>query len=263
MAEYDLPATVDFIVEKTGQEQLYYVGHSQGTMITFTAFSTIPELAKRIKILFALAPIITVKYTQNPLKKLTDLSRNIVKMLLGDRMFYSHACFDQLIARKVCNRKLFHYICSNFLFTVNRFDPKNLNMSRLDVYLAQIPVGTSAQNIQHRAQAANSGLKVYREKQTEHKLPQDNTLKEQEVGWDSRLQMPCHLAPITPSRETAHYLRTEALMVPPQLPAMCRHSAQSWGHRGTSPVTKRDVTGRWALQSLAESLDKELCFPQI
>ncbi|KAK2491748.1 hypothetical protein MC885_005146 [Smutsia gigantea] len=37
---------------------------------------------------------------------------------------------------------------------------KNLStlQSRLDVYLAQIPAGTSAQNIQHWAQAANSGL---------------------------------------------------------------------------------------------------------
>lgn len=33
MAKFDLPATIDFIVEKTGQEKLYYVGHSQGTTI--------------------------------------------------------------------------------------------------------------------------------------------------------------------------------------------------------------------------------------
>lgn len=33
MANYDLPATIKFIVEKTGQERVYYVGHSQGTTI--------------------------------------------------------------------------------------------------------------------------------------------------------------------------------------------------------------------------------------
>lgn len=50
------------------------------SLSAFIAFSTIPELAKRIKIFFALAPIITVKYTQSPLKKLTALSRRIVKV---------------------------------------------------------------------------------------------------------------------------------------------------------------------------------------
>lgn len=33
MANYDLPDSVNFILNKTGQEQLYYVGHSQGTTI--------------------------------------------------------------------------------------------------------------------------------------------------------------------------------------------------------------------------------------
>ncbi|XP_054515739.1 lipase member K isoform X2 [Pan troglodytes] len=157
MAKYDLPATINFIIEKTGQKRLYYVGHSQGTTIAFIAFSTNPELAKKIKIFFALAPVVTVKYTQSPMKKLTTLSRRVVKVLFGDKMFHPHTLFDQFIATKVCNRKLFRHICSNFLFTLSGFDPQNLNMSRLDVYLSHNPAGTSVQNMLHWAQAVNSG----------------------------------------------------------------------------------------------------------
>ena len=32
MIKYDLLATVDFVVKKTGQKQIYYVGHSQGAL---------------------------------------------------------------------------------------------------------------------------------------------------------------------------------------------------------------------------------------
>nr|XP_001082335.2 lipase member K [Macaca mulatta]XP_015312402.1 lipase member K [Macaca fascicularis] len=157
MAKYDLPATISFIIEKTGQKRLYYVGHSQGTTIAFIAFSTNPELAKRIKIFFALAPVVTLKYTRSPMKKLTTLSRQVVKVLFGDKMFHPHTLFDKFIATKVCSRKLFHRICSNFLFTLSGFDPQNLNMSRLDVYLSHNPAGTSVQNMLHWAQAVNSG----------------------------------------------------------------------------------------------------------
>ena len=33
MAKYDLPDSINFIVKQTQQEQIFYVGHSQGTTI--------------------------------------------------------------------------------------------------------------------------------------------------------------------------------------------------------------------------------------
>ena len=48
MAEFDIPATVDFILNKTGQEQLYYVGHSEGTLIMFAQLSENPNFAKKV-----------------------------------------------------------------------------------------------------------------------------------------------------------------------------------------------------------------------
>ena len=60
MAKYDLPATMDYIERITGQDQLVYIGHSQGTLIAFAALSTNPEFAKKIKLFIVLAPIVTI-----------------------------------------------------------------------------------------------------------------------------------------------------------------------------------------------------------
>ena len=71
MAKYDLPAMIDFVVAKTGQSQVYYAGHSQGTLIAFAELSHNKELAKKIKSVYGLGPVSTVKYMESPIKYLT------------------------------------------------------------------------------------------------------------------------------------------------------------------------------------------------
>ena len=39
MAAIDLPNMIDYVLNKTGQESLFYFGHSQGSIIGFTGFS--------------------------------------------------------------------------------------------------------------------------------------------------------------------------------------------------------------------------------
>ena len=47
MAKYDIPAIVDAVLEKSGKKNLYYIGHSQGTLIMFTHLAEI-RVSKRI-----------------------------------------------------------------------------------------------------------------------------------------------------------------------------------------------------------------------
>ncbi|KAF7247479.1 Lysosomal acid lipase/cholesteryl ester hydrolase [Varanus komodoensis] len=71
MGYYDIPAILYFILNKTGQQQLYYVGHSEGAASGFVAFSTWPKLAERVKVFFALSPATTITYATSPLLKLS------------------------------------------------------------------------------------------------------------------------------------------------------------------------------------------------
>ena len=55
MGKYDVPAVLAHILEETGVEQIYYVGHSMGTTMFFVAMATHPELNSKIKLMSALA----------------------------------------------------------------------------------------------------------------------------------------------------------------------------------------------------------------
>lgn len=60
----DLPAMLDYVIAKTGQEKIFYVGHSQGTIMGFAGFTANQTLASHIETFFALAPVTTVQHIQ-------------------------------------------------------------------------------------------------------------------------------------------------------------------------------------------------------
>ncbi|XP_044516276.1 lipase member J-like [Gracilinanus agilis] len=152
MARYDLPASIDYIVKKTGQK-IYYVGHSQGTLIGFLAFSTLPKLAQKVKAFYALAPIFYVQHIQSvPFQVLFQISPKLLKYVLGDKDFLPETELNRLLATKVCNNEIIGFICGKVIFSLFGCEPQNLNMSRIDVYVAHNPAGTSVQNILHYIQ---------------------------------------------------------------------------------------------------------------
>ncbi|KFP90213.1 Lipase member M, partial [Apaloderma vittatum] len=160
MAMYDLPATIDFVLQKTGQKQLYYVGYSQGCTIAFIAFSSMPELAQKIKMFFALAPVLTTKHAKSPITKMSfllDKQFKVLQLLLGrtDASLPMRKLWKFLPG--LCRHPLLHKPCANLLFLLGGYNEKNLNMTRLDVYMSHFPVGTSVKNMIHWAQVTKSG----------------------------------------------------------------------------------------------------------
>ncbi|XP_068957742.1 lipase member K-like [Petaurus breviceps papuanus] len=156
MAKYDLVATLNFVMNKTNQETLYYVGHDQGVTIALAAFSTNPKLAERIKMLFALAPVVSVQHSRGPLKTLMSIPTPLFKVIFGRKELFPKSALSHFLSSQVCNRKGFNILCADFLFRVYGYDRENINMSRLDVYLSQNPAGISVQNIVHWSQILHS-----------------------------------------------------------------------------------------------------------
>ena len=93
MADIDLPAMLNYVLNVTGQEQLFYVGHSQGTLIAFTGFSDNPELGKKVKAFFALAPV----YTLNNSTEIAKAAAKILYPLV--KVFNSKCTTNQVLMR--------------------------------------------------------------------------------------------------------------------------------------------------------------------
>ncbi|PIK57460.1 putative gastric triacylglycerol lipase [Apostichopus japonicus] len=159
MAEYDLPAMINYALKITRRNQLYYIGHSQGTMIGFAGFSKNKELAKKVKTFYALAPVSTVGNMTSPLRYLATFLPEIQFLfdLFGVKEFLPSDWFTKWLATDVCSPTS-EIFCSSILFIICGFDVNNLNETRLPVYLAHTPSGTSVQNMVHFAQMVNSDL---------------------------------------------------------------------------------------------------------
>ncbi|KYO42356.1 hypothetical protein Y1Q_0022212 [Alligator mississippiensis] len=147
MGKYDIPATLHFILEKTGQKQLYYAGHSAGTTIGFTAFLTNPELAQKIKVFFALGPVATLTYATSPVIKFLRLPESLLKIFFGNKgVFQQYEPLKKFVT-KLCT--VLSKFCTSIFFFVAGHNIPNMNMSRADVYVAHAPAGTAVQNILH------------------------------------------------------------------------------------------------------------------
>uniref|UniRef100_A0A8C7H682 Lipase, gastric n=1 Tax=Oncorhynchus kisutch TaxID=8019 RepID=A0A8C7H682_ONCKI len=157
MAKKDLPAVVNHILKTTGQETIYYVGHSQGTTIAFVAFSSMPELASKIKMFFGLAPVTTVAFTTSPITKLSIFPDYLIWDLFGKRDFMPQSSLIKWFATKFCSKEPHSELCGNIFFVLCGFDELNLNMTRTPVYISHCPAGTSVQNMIHWSQAVHVG----------------------------------------------------------------------------------------------------------
>ncbi|KAL4961827.1 sterol esterase [Aspergillus stella-maris] len=97
-AFHDIPDSIDYILELTGQPSLSYIGFSQGTAQAFATLSINPRLNQKVDVFVALAPAMAPARISSPVvDSLMKASPNFIFLLFGRRSILSSTTMWQTI----------------------------------------------------------------------------------------------------------------------------------------------------------------------
>ena len=65
MAQFDMPAQLQYVLTTTGSKQLSFIAHSQGTTVLLAALSFRPELTRSLASVVLLAPVAFSRHIQS------------------------------------------------------------------------------------------------------------------------------------------------------------------------------------------------------
>ncbi|KAJ8707871.1 hypothetical protein PYW07_011548 [Mythimna separata] len=153
---YDLPAMIDYILNKTDETSLKYIGHSQGTTSFFVMASERPEYNEKIALMVALSPVAYMSNVQSPIVRLMSPGTFILHRLSKSLGLYEFLPDNNLIRTLkllICGTgPVSEILCSNTLFLMSGYDFPQLNVTNLPVVLGHLPSGASMKQFAHYGQ---------------------------------------------------------------------------------------------------------------
>ncbi|WYZ39241.1 hypothetical protein EsH8_III_001155 [Colletotrichum jinshuiense] len=97
-AFHDIPDSIAYILETTGEESLSYIGFSQGTAQSFATLAIHPKLNQQVNVFIALAPAMSPAGLSNGIvDALVKASPQVLFLLFGRRSILSSATMWQSI----------------------------------------------------------------------------------------------------------------------------------------------------------------------
>jgi len=144
------------VIANTTLATLAYIGHSQGTVIMFGLLSTRPEYSNKIKPFIAMAPVTSVGNIKTLFKALKIGA--FIKFKPGP--FSLHHPVSKKKHQLSC-LPIVGFLHGLRNFIMSGLDVQGLNFTRLPVYYATSPAGTSIWNILHYLQSCRTNTFSY------------------------------------------------------------------------------------------------------
>ena len=165
MSSIDLPTMIYYILNATQHTKVGYAGHSQGTMIGFANFGrTNSVLQNNVSFWAALAPVAHLGHIESPMKYLSTatIQKDIEiywHLLFGKNEFLPSNYITEWLSAYACGKVIVDKVaCANIFFILFGPEKKNLNDTRMPVYVSHVPDGTSVKNMIHFAQGVQSNV---------------------------------------------------------------------------------------------------------
>ncbi|KAF0288963.1 Lipase 3 [Amphibalanus amphitrite] len=133
MGQYDSPAMIDYILETTGQQQIFWVGHSMGTTMFWVMMNDHPEYNDKVALMQGLGPVARVDHMHSVIRIFAPYA-NEVELLFkwfGENEFLpagSH--WMRIVQKYFCDRDhVEEELCRNALFAIAGYDSKQFNLA--------------------------------------------------------------------------------------------------------------------------------------
>ncbi|XP_050294890.1 lipase 3-like isoform X2 [Anthonomus grandis grandis] len=154
IATEDLPTTLYHISNSTGKPgEIIYIGHSMGTTMSFVLASTLPEVAKNLKLIVSLAPTVFMKHLRSPLRYIAPFCNDvgwIIRNLGINELILPNRALEMISFE--CQLQFTQDICRNLLFVIGGFNKDEFNISMLPKVASHYPAGTSTKSVIHYGQ---------------------------------------------------------------------------------------------------------------
>ena len=155
MIQFDLPATLDYIKEVTKSSKLAYIGHSQGTHILFGLLASQAKYNDMIEPFIALGPTGTVKYFLPIIRLFAKIP--IDYEIFGQLRYLLPPKFWQVDFAQFCKSSRSSLCYEGTVLLNGGVDSKQLNQTRIPVFLSTLGWGSSTKNAMCYGQNVISG----------------------------------------------------------------------------------------------------------